>query len=70
MRDGGYRSRKLWFTVFAMGLAFAGFCLTAGWPAFAPSYSTFVGAIVGLSTVYLTSNVATKAVLKPPEPTK
>lgn len=60
IRDGGYRSRKLWFAVFSVTVIAAGAVAAAHWPLFSPNYETMVGGIIGVVSAYLVGNVATK----------
>lgn len=62
-KDGGYRSRKLWFAVYATGLIFAGAVVISRLPAVAPLYDTMVGGIVGITVALLTGNIAAKWVI-------
>lgn len=60
MKDGGIKSRKLWFAVGATGLIFVGNLIAAKWIGFSANYETMVGGIIGVLTVYLTGNVASR----------
>lgn len=60
--DNGFKSRKLWFSVFSTAVIAAGGWAGAKWPQFAPLYDTMVGGIVGIAGIYLTGSVATKLV--------
>lgn len=59
-RDNGFKSRKLWFSVFAVATIFGGATLGAHWTSFAPLYDTLVGGIVAVAGLFLTGQVATK----------
>ncbi len=50
-------SRKLWFSVFAIGMLYAGLRGAIELPAFAAIYSTFVGGVVGIAGLFLAGNV-------------
>ena len=60
IRDNGYKSRKLWFSVSAMVILLVGWIATAAHPALVTTYGTFAGYIVAIVTVFLTGNVANK----------
>lgn len=60
IRDGGIKSRKLWFSVFSITIIFVGGVLAAHWAAVAAIYSTMVGGILGVVGAYLTGNIAQK----------
>lgn len=62
IRDGGAKSRKLWFSIFAITVIFVGALLAAKWGSIAPLYSTMVGGVLGVVGAYLTGNVAQKLV--------
>lgn len=61
VKDGGVKSRKLWFAVFAIAVIVAaglyGPSLWAGSVAF---YDAMVGGVVAIAAAYLTGNVAQK----------
>ncbi len=61
-RDGGWRSRKLWFSVFAIFIVYLGLRLAAGNDTFKPLYETFVGGVVGISALFLAGNLGGKFV--------
>lgn len=60
VRDGGMKSRKLWFAVFAMMLVVISGAGAVYLPTFASIYETLVGGIVAVAGMYLTGNVAQK----------
>jgi hypothetical protein len=60
IRDGGWKSRKLWFSVFAVLILLAGWVLAGHFHSLQALYDTFVGGVVGVSGLYLTGSVATK----------
>lgn len=60
--DGGYKSRKLWFAVYATGLLFLGAHCGSQTPAFGALYGELVGGIVGITVALFTGNVAAKLV--------
>jgi hypothetical protein len=71
IRDGGVKSRKLWFSVFAITTLFIGALLAGKFPPFAALYGDLVGGIVGIAGLYLTGNIAQKWVgTKAPMETK
>lgn len=55
--DGGYASRKLWYSVATSCFVVALGCLAAFWPAFRPSLETVIGGVVGTLALYLGANV-------------
>ncbi len=70
MRDGGYKSRKMWIgTLTAVGIM-AGGALAAWIPAFLPAYDTFVGGLLGAYAIYCGGNVGAKVALKSATVTK
>jgi hypothetical protein len=75
VRDGGYKSRKLAFSFFAVITIFAGWIIAGKYPAMAALYDTFVGGVVAIAGLFLTGSVATKwvgtkAPADPPKPKK
>jgi hypothetical protein len=62
-QDGGAKSRKLWFSVYAITVMVASALIGARLPAFAPMYDTLVGGIVAVTAAFLTGNVAAKWVI-------
>jgi len=60
--DGGWKSRKLWFAVFAVGALFLGAGLGAKYASFAPMYETLAGSIVAVCALLFTGTVANKYV--------
>lgn len=60
LNDGGFQSRKLWFCVLGLALVLVGALIAAHWPAFGANYETFVGGIVGITSLFLTGNVAAR----------
>jgi len=50
-------SRKLWFSVFAIGMLYQGLVVAISNPAFFAIYSTFVGGVVGIAGLFLAGNV-------------
>lgn len=70
LKDGGYKSRKLWLAFFAIGAVFAGALCSARWQAFGAVYDTLVGGVVGIVAAYFTGNVANKFVVTSRAPTK
>jgi hypothetical protein len=70
--DNGYKSRKFWFCIYAVGILLIGSILGAFFPAFSTTYTEFVGGVVAITTAYLAGNVAQKYVTgsttKPTDP--
>jgi hypothetical protein len=64
LRDGGARSRKLWYAVgTSVGIiACAGLCAYV--PALIPLFDTMVGGLIGVFALYAGANVGAKHVLK------
>ena len=62
-KDGGAKSRKLWFSVYAITVMVLAALIGARLPAFAPMYDTLVGGIVAVTAAFLTGNVAAKWVI-------
>lgn len=61
--DGGWRSRKLWYSIgTSLGVFLSG-AVAAHWPAFQPSLDTVVGGLIGVLALYLGSNTVTRHVL-------
>ncbi len=68
--DGGYRSRKLWVTIFAM-LLLAGVAVASGdIPAIVSLYPTLCGSITSLAAIYLGGNTLAQHLLNKGEKTK
>jgi hypothetical protein len=63
IKDGGFKSRKLWLTIFGVETLMVGWFAAGHWKTLAPSYPTFVGGVLGLIGLYFTGNVTTKATL-------
>lgn len=66
----GWRSRKLWFSVFAICMIYKGAALALTSKAFEPIYSTMVGGMVGIAGMFLVGNVSSKWVGAKGEATK
>jgi divalent metal cation (Fe/Co/Zn/Cd) transporter len=62
IRDNGYKSRKLWFSAFAIVAIFGGWIGAGLMPSLVPMFATFVGGVLGVAGLFLTGNVATKLV--------
>lgn len=60
--DGGFKSRKLLFSVFSTLILLAGWFVAGHWVSLQPMFSSFVGGVVGVAGLYLTGSVATKFV--------
>lgn len=63
LNDGGNKSRKLWFSIYAIAVMVVAALAGARMPAFAPMYDTLVGGIVAVTAAFLTGNVAAKWVI-------
>lgn len=59
VRDNGWKSKKLWFSVGCITAMFGGAILTGLWAPFGPAYSTLVGGIEVIAGLFLTGHVAT-----------
>lgn len=59
-RDGGWKSRKLWFSLFAIGVLYMGARIANGDTAFRAVYESFVGGVVAISGMFLIGNVGAK----------
>lgn len=59
-KDGGYRSRKLWYALFTSGTIFIGAIMSARWPAFSANYEVLVGGLLGSLGLYAGGNVGNK----------
>lgn len=59
-RDGGWKSRKLWFSVFAIAVMYLGMRVAAADALLRPLYETFVGGVMGVSGMFLIGNVGAK----------
>lgn len=59
-KDGGFASRKLWFSVFAIAVITAGALYGSHHAAFSPLYDTMVGGVIGVVAAFLTGNVVGK----------
>jgi uncharacterized membrane protein YeaQ/YmgE (transglycosylase-associated protein family) len=62
IRDGGVKSRKLWFSIFSIVIIFVGGVLAGHWAGIQSVYGTMVTGILGVVGAYLTGNVAQKLV--------
>lgn len=61
IKDGGVKSRKLWFAVFAIAVIVgAGLYGPALWAGSVAFYDAMVGGVVAIAAAYLTGNVAQK----------
>lgn len=63
LKDGGYRSRKLWLIVYAIHALLAGWFATAHWKALQPEFATFTGGVITLVGLYFGANVTAKATM-------
>lgn len=59
-KDGGWKSRKIWFGVGTQLMILAGAFVAAKMSTFGPFYSEMVSGLVGVCAIVLTGNVATK----------
>lgn len=59
-KDGGWKSRKLGFSIFAIAILYIGARIANADTAFRAVYESFVGGVVGISGMYLIGNVGTK----------
>lgn len=59
-KDGGIKSRKMWMAAVTSLLIFIGAGLSARYPAFSPSYETYVGGMVATYLAYCGGNVGAK----------
>lgn len=62
-KDGGAKSRKLWYAMFTSFSIFAGALVASKSDAFAAVYDTMVGGLLGALGIYLSGNVGTKWVI-------
>lgn len=62
VKDGGYKSRKLWLAFFSIAIIFAGGVCASFWPGFSAIYTTFVNGVEVIAAAYFTGNVANKFV--------
>lgn len=63
-KDGGAKSRKLWYALFTSSFIFFGALVASKSDAFAAVYDTMVGGLLGALGLYLSGNVGTKWVIK------
>jgi putative Mn2+ efflux pump MntP len=73
IRDNGWKSRKLAFSLFSVLTIFCGALIGARWQSFQPMYETLVGGVVAVAGLYLGGTIATKwvgikAIQTPPTP--
>jgi xanthine/uracil permease len=71
MVKDGYKSRKFWMTVLAVGVLFVAAILSDKYPSILGVYPTFAGTVLGCLTVYLGGNIGHHIVNKKsnePEP--
>lgn len=59
-RDGGWKSRKLWFSVFAVASLYFGMKVASTEATLRPLYESFVGGVVAISGMFLIGNVGAK----------
>jgi hypothetical protein len=69
--DSGYKSRKMWFAVFAIGVLFVGMVFVINHGAAIGLYDAFVGGVVGVAGLFIAGNVGAKlaATKVPPQTT-
>jgi hypothetical protein len=65
-----YKSRKLTFAIFCVGTITLGAVVGSGCESFVPLYTTFVGGVVAICTVFFGGNVAQKVWTPPRIETK
>jgi membrane protein DedA with SNARE-associated domain len=70
LKDGGVKSRKLWYSVGTSVLIFGAGLIAARWTAFQPSLATIVGGLLGALSLFIGGNVAGKHVLGKVAPTQ
>ena len=58
--DGGYSSRKLWYSIGTSGLIFIGAILSGKWSVFGPHYETMISGLIGVLALYLGGNVSNR----------
>lgn len=58
--DGGYASRKFWFSVGTVAVILLEAALCGLWPALIPLYGEMVGGTLGVLALYVTGNVSSK----------
>ncbi len=58
IKDGGYKSRKFWITIFTMGMITGTSLLATKYSGMASLYGTLVGGLVSCLALFLTGNVA------------
>lgn len=63
-------SRKLWFSVFAIGVLYLGMSVAMESAVFISIYGSFVGGVVGVAGLFLGSNVLSGKFEKPKDPPK
>lgn len=64
LKDGGVKSRKLWFSLATSVLIFAGAWIATSNEAFRATYDAMVGGLLGSLGLYMGANVGAKHVLK------
>ena len=55
-----WKSRKLWFSVFAILMLLLGLVMSLDNPAFATVYATYAGSVVSVAGLFLAGNAAAK----------
>jgi hypothetical protein len=63
LKDGGYKSRKLWLAVFGIVVLGGGWAASGHWTTLQTGFGTFTTAVVSLVGLYFGVNVGTKATL-------
>jgi hypothetical protein len=61
--DGGWKSRKLLFSVFVVFLSFVGWILGGIWPVLQVNYISMLGALTGTLTLFIGGNLGAKHVV-------
>jgi hypothetical protein len=61
-KDSGWKSRKLWFSIFAIGILYRGAVVAMDEASFRAVYESFVGGVVGIAGLFLVGNIGAKFV--------
>jgi hypothetical protein len=68
LKDHGFKSRKLAFSIFTILCVFAGLVLAGFWPTIQPMYDTLVGGVVAIAGLYLAGNIGQRFVATRTQP--
>jgi len=60
LKDGGGKSRKLWFSIFSALLVLVGGIMAAKWEHFGEHYTIYVEGIVAIAGLLLGANVTSR----------